>query len=94
MVKKIIWTTKAKNEFKDILQYWLDRNKSNAFSKKLTVLIIEELDLLSNFPQMGKPTDIPNIRVKIIHNYLLYYEVIDDSLYILTIRHGSRNQSM
>ncbi|MGS2738008.1 type II toxin-antitoxin system RelE/ParE family toxin [Sinomicrobium sp. M5D2P17] len=91
MAKKIIWTKKAKNEFIDILQYWINKNKSNTFSIKLNALIEEQLDLILDFPEIGKTTDIPNVYVKIIQKYLLYYEFVDDILYVLTIRHGSRN---
>lgn len=91
MAKRIIWTGKAKNELIEILKYWINRNKSNSFSIKLNNLIKDNLKLIAEFPKTGKKTDIPNVNVKIIHKYLLYYEVVDDNIYILTIRHGSKN---
>lgn len=91
MDKQIIWTQKAEYELVDILRYWIDRNKSSTFSVKLNLLIEKELNLVSKFPGIGRPTDVANVRVKVIQNYLLYYEIIDDSLYVLTIRHQSRN---
>ncbi|MFV0565176.1 MAG: type II toxin-antitoxin system RelE/ParE family toxin [Flavobacteriaceae bacterium] len=91
MVGKIIWTENAKNELVEILQYWIHRNKSNLFSIKLNTLIKEQLNLILDFPEIGKASDIPNVRIKMVHDYLLYYEFINGSLYILTIRHGSRN---
>ncbi|KJD33101.1 hypothetical protein PK35_09065 [Tamlana nanhaiensis] len=91
MDKKIIWTKKAKEELFDILNYWKNRNKSNLFSLKLYELIEEQLQLILDFPEIGRPTDIPNVYVKVIQNYLLYFEFIDNTLYILTLRHRSRN---
>lgn len=91
MAKKIIWTNKAKRELIDILKYWIERNKSNTFSIKLNNLITEQLKLIAEFPESGKRTDIPNVSLKIIHKYLLYYEMADENIYILTIRHGSKN---
>lgn len=91
MAKQIIWTFKAKNELIEILQYWINRNKSTAFSIKLNALIEEQLNMISEFPGSGRNTDLPNVQVKIIHKYLLYYELTDDTLYILTIRHGRKN---
>ena len=91
MAEKIAWTLKAKKELVEILQYWIDRNKSNAFSLKLNSLIEAQLYLILEQPKIGRKTDIPNVYIKIIHKYLLYYEFVNGILYILTIRHGSQN---
>ncbi|TDX86698.1 type II toxin-antitoxin system RelE/ParE family toxin [Epilithonimonas xixisoli] len=91
MAEKIIWTRKAKNELVEILQYWMNRNKSNNFSLKLNSLIEAQLNLILEQPKIGRKTDIPNVYIKIIHKYLLYYEFVNDTLYILTIRHGNQN---
>lgn len=91
MVKKIIWTKKAQNELIDILEYWINRNKSKTFSLKLNSLIDEQLSLIAEFPKIARKTDILNVNVKIIYKYLLYYEISNDVLYVLTIRHGGRN---
>jgi toxin YoeB len=91
MAKKIVWTNKAKKQLIEILKYWTERNGSDAFSIKLKNLIKDQLKLISDFPQSGKKTDIPNVSVKVIHKYLLYYELIDNTIYILTILHGNRN---
>lgn len=91
MAQKIVWAQKAKRELIDILQYWVDRNKSNIFSLKLNSLIESQLNLILEQPKIGRKTDIPNVYIKVIHKYLLYYEFVNDTLYILTIRHGSQN---
>lgn len=36
MARKVKWTIKAQQERKDILQYWVNRNKSSTYSKKLS----------------------------------------------------------
>lgn len=91
MAKQIVWTNKAKKELMEILEYWMDRNKSNTFSKKLNKLIENQLLLISQYPEIGRKTDIKDVKVKVIHKYLLYYEIIGENLYVLTIRHGSKN---
>ena len=91
MVKKIIWTQKAKKDFIEILEYWNNRNKSNRFSIRLNNLVEEQISLISEFPDIARATDIPDVKVKVIHKYLLYYEIVDHVLYILTFRHGSKN---
>lgn len=91
MAGEIIWTFRAKIELIEILNYWLIRNQSNTFSKKLNNLIISQLNLIIEYPKIGRKTDIPNVYVKVIKDYLLYYEFIGSDLYILTIRHGKKD---
>ena len=44
MAKKIIWSANAKADKIEILNYWLDRNKSNTYSKKLNLLLKEAIN--------------------------------------------------
>ena len=91
MAGKIIWTEKAKHNLIEILTYWNNRNKSKTFSSKLNTLIQNHLQLVLDFPNIGRETDISNVQVKVIRSYLLYYEFINEDLHVLTIRHGSRD---
>ena len=91
MAKEIIWSRKAQNELIEILEYWINRNKTNTFSIKLNSLIEEQLNLIFEFPKIGRKTDIENVYIKVVHKYLLYYEFVDNNLHVLTIRHGSKN---
>ncbi|MFV0154558.1 hypothetical protein OBJ96_05265 [Empedobacter falsenii] len=61
--RKIVWTKTAHVERKEILEYWLLRNKSNRFSIKLNQLILEILDDLKDNPTIGRKTSIKNVRV-------------------------------
>lgn len=91
MVKKVIWSKKAKVELAAILEYWADRNKSDTYSVKLYALLQEQLYLISEFPEIGRRADIQNVYVKVIKDYLIYYEIVNDDLFILTIRDSRRN---
>lgn len=91
MAQQIIWTKKAKKELVNVLQYWMSRNKSNTFSIKLNLLIENQLNTIAEHPEICRATDIQNVHVKVIYKYLIYYEVVNDSIFVLTIRHGSRN---
>ena len=46
MAFKIIWTDKAQKDRINILQYWIDRNKSTLFAVKLNEIFIERVELL------------------------------------------------
>jgi hypothetical protein len=43
MVRKIIWSSNAKAEKIEILGYWIKRNKSNIYSKKLNLFLKRQL---------------------------------------------------
>lgn len=86
MAKQIIWSRRAQNDRKEIFKYWNKRNKSSTYSKKLNALFKEAVKLISQYPEIGKPTDDKNARIKIVKDYLIIYEVNDkDQLLILTI---------
>ncbi len=92
MAKKITWTQKAQAERKEILEYWKNRSKSTIFSSiKLNKLVIETLRKIALHPNTGRNTDIKNVKVKIVRDYLLFYEVIADEIIVLCIWDGRRD---
>jgi addiction module RelE/StbE family toxin len=85
MVKQIIWSQRAQDDRKKILQYWSKRNKSNTYSKILDKRFREAVNIIRDYPQIGKQTDDQKVRVKIVRDYLLIYEETADSIILLTI---------
>ncbi len=91
MAEKVIWTTQAKNELFDILDYWKNRNQSILYSQKLFQLIQNQINLIILFPEIGRKTNFENVRIKNIKDYLLFYEIKKSKLYILTIKSSKQN---
>jgi len=85
MAKEVVWSLRAQKERKEILEYWRLRNKSNSYSKKLNQLFKESVKIITDFPQIGKPTDDLNTRIKIVRDYLIIYEETESQIHILTI---------
>jgi toxin YoeB len=85
MVRQIIWTEKAQNDRIAIFTYWNNRNKSVLFSKKLHELIKESLQLICRHPMIGKPTKMENVRVKVLRDYLIIYEITEKEIIVLSI---------
>jgi toxin YoeB len=54
MAFKVIWTVKAQSDRIEILQYWIDRNKSTLFAVKLIEIFNERVELLAHYPNLGK----------------------------------------
>ena len=85
MVKQVVWSLRAQKDRKEILDYWRLRNKSNAYSKKLSQLFKDSVQIIKDFPQIGKLTDDPNTRIKTVRDYLIFYEETGTQILILTI---------
>ncbi|MBE4949872.1 type II toxin-antitoxin system RelE/ParE family toxin [Chryseobacterium culicis] len=88
--RKVIWTVKANKERKEILEYWILRNNSKIFSIKLNKLILYNVGLLADHPTIGRKTDVEKVRVKIVRDYLIFYEFSSSELIILSIWDGRR----
>lgn len=85
MAKKIKWSPLAERKFDEILAYWTNRNKSESFSEKLIDLFEDATELIANFPEMGRSTDIENVRQKLVRDYLIFHEVDGEIINILTV---------
>ncbi len=91
MALKIVWSPLAQQKRKELLTYWNKRNSNNSYSKKLNTLFIVAAKQLSKFPNIGRDTDIKGVRIKIVRHYLLFYEVSDTAIHILTIWDSRQN---
>ena len=80
--RKIIWSHRAKIKRYEILKFYLEKNKSNTFSRKLNNRINKELKLLQKFPDLGIKTNIEGVRGLIIDNYILFYEISDKLIFV------------
>lgn len=85
MAKKVIWSDRAKFELYDILEYWINRNKSEEYSIKLNYQFDEAVEQIRKYPESGKYSTDKNSRIKIVRDYLLIYEDRDTEILILTI---------
>lgn len=91
MPKQIKWSVRATQDRLKILNYWIKRNQSNSYSTKLDSLFRENIELLAQIPELGKPTNLPDVRIKIVRDYLIFYRIKDAFLEIITIWDSRRN---
>ena len=85
MAKRVVWSLKAQSDRKAILAYWIERNKSNIYSRKLNFLFKEAVKLIAAFPKIGKLTDETNVRIKIVRDCFIIYEETKEEIHILTV---------
>jgi toxin YoeB len=90
MAKQIIWSIRADIDRKGIFEYWTNRNKSSSYSKKLNNLFIRAVELIAEHSSIGRSTNIENVRIKVVKDYLIY-EDIPDLVKVLTIWDSRRN---
>lgn len=84
--RKIVWTEKANLERKEILEYWINRNKSKKYSIKRNKLFLESIRLIAQFLAIGRKTDFDeNVRLKVVRDYLLFYEFDKRQIKVLSV---------
>ncbi len=91
MARQIVWTFQAQDDRKRIFSYWNSRNKSTQYSKKLNRLFTDSLTLVCKRPLIGKRTDLLNVRAKIVRDYMLFYEITDEHIVVLTVWDSRQN---
>ena len=94
MAKEIVWSEKAINSRKNILKYWILKNQSTAYSIKLDELFREAVKLISEYPVIGKPTDIKNTRAKKLRDYIIFYQEVDNKIHLFYIWDTSKKASV
>lgn len=89
--KKVVWSLKAQEDRLKILEYWINNNKSKTYSEKLLDLFIQAAELIAEYPQIGKSTNVDNVRFKIVKDYLLFYEETELQIDILLVWDSRQN---
>ena len=80
--RNVVWTKTADIQFAGILEYWVRRNKSNAYSKKLLRLVSERTEKIAENPYTCKPSDFADTRVASLKNFSSYFKVTDIQIII------------
>lgn len=96
MEKEIVWTETAQNQLEDIYFYLLEISKSESITNKVIDTIYKAVTILKTnseiyeLDEMKKSND-DNFRAFEIYNYRISYKITDNIIYILRVRHTSRN---
>lgn len=83
--RKVIWSQRAKSDLFAILDFYFQRNGTKAYSSGVNVSIRKSIRLLLKHPNIGKITNVTNVRNLIHGDYLIFYEIKPESIEILTI---------
>ncbi|WP_408733668.1 type II toxin-antitoxin system RelE/ParE family toxin [Mucilaginibacter sp.] len=92
MAAKVVWSVRAQRERFEILEYWINRNKSKTYSRKLYQLFRIGMKKVAEMPEAGIPTENPDVRFKIIKDYIVYYHISSSkTIEVLTVWDSRRN---
>ncbi len=95
MGKRIIWSIDALNQLEDVHFYILFESKSINIADKVIDAIFEGAEILETNPEIYKLDDLKtknngSFRVYLIYNYMISYQIAQNSILILRVRHTSR----
>ena len=90
--RKVIWSSRAKDDSYEILVCFLNRNGTKTYSKKLNSTFRKSVRLLARHSDIGIPTDIQNVRSLIEGDYQILYQIeSNNTIEILTIWDNRQN---
>lgn len=80
--RNIVWTRTADLQLVGVLEYWVKRNKSSNYSKKLLRIVTERTLQISETPFIYKSTDFKDVRVASLGYFSIYYKVTDKQIIV------------
>jgi len=83
--RKIVWSSRAKSDLSNILEFFYIRNRSKTYSKKLNSKLRKAIRLLIKHPLIGIQSDVENIRALVEGDYAIFYQVTEETIRIITI---------
>ncbi len=85
MAKRIVWTLQAKEDRREILNYWYERTGNKKYSKKFSYQFRETVVYIATHNYLGRATDIENVRVTVSGNYLIFYKLSEELVEVITV---------
>lgn len=97
MARRVIWTSRADDLFAQVLEFYIHRTKSKAYSRKLNNNINDVVQLLSHYPFLGTKTDHDDIWAFVTGHFKIFYEIKPKQLVIHLVwdtRQNPKNLSL
>lgn len=88
---KIEWSTDAKNDLLNILEFYVNRNGSSTYSNKLNSKINKSILHIAKNPKLGILTNYKSVRSLITDEYQIIYEIFDQVILIVMLWDCRRN---
>lgn len=89
--RQIIWSARAEKELLHVLDFYIERNGSARYSGKLLDRVEKVVNLLIFHPALGHLTENKETRVIIKDDFLIFYEISDKYIKIVSFWDGRQN---
>ncbi len=91
MVRSVRWSPEAERDLSQILNFYFNKVNARKYARKLNNIIEAEIQVIHSYPQIGKESNVQNIRVKTVGNYQIIYEITDLEILILRLWDSRRD---
>lgn len=85
MAVQVVWSAPALAQRRTILKYWLKRNGTSVYSRKLDARFRSAARIIARNPRIGRPSSFEGVRVKTVGDYLLFYRLHDKTITIAAL---------
>ena len=86
---RVRWSTRASDDLADIVAYIRPDNPEAA--RRMAKTIYQGIAALRKFPFSGRIGLAENTRELIFSSYIVVYEIIDDQVHVLRVRHAAQD---
>jgi plasmid stabilization system protein ParE len=91
MSKRIVWSERARKDLIGIKAFYDKRNKSTDYSTKLLKAFRQSTLFIQKFPLVSIRTDRDNTRGIVVMGHILFFEIMENDIVILTVWDGKRD---
>lgn len=88
---KISWSLEAERDLIEILEFYIKRNQTTSYSRKLYSKIKKDVTAIRRNPKIVIRTTLDSVRVLITGDYQIIYEIDEDSIIISMLWDCRRN---
>ena len=87
---RVRYSPRARSDIEGIWRYIEERNPGGAAN--VLRAIYAGVQFISEYPESSERTDDLSVRVRVVkrYRYRIFYQIIDDTIEILHVRHTSR----
>ncbi len=89
--RKIVWSSEAKIDLFEILDFYYQRNGNKKYSVRLNHKIKNTVHKLKTNPRLGLCSSEKNIRIVIEGDYLIFYQILPSEIKILKLSDSRQN---
>ncbi|CAG5078011.1 type II toxin-antitoxin system RelE/ParE family toxin [Parvicella tangerina] len=89
--RKVVWSPRASKELKAILEFYILRNGNKRYSKKVLNSVEKLMTTIASNNHIGRPTSNDRTRVVTHDVFLIFYEISEDEINILSFWDNRQN---